>query len=129
MSTRGADQYAIGTQIFDPWLQSHKNVKSIRIVFGTAAHNFGQGTSEIVISERLQDRTSLLDIRCYYQAVCKVLDKSVDMAHHGSPIGKRIWLHGNEARYYLRDIMLSALVHGEKPPDLVLRGHQARTCR
>ena len=124
MSTRGADQYAIGTQIFDPWLQSHKNVKAIRFVFGTAAHNFGQGTSEIVISERLQDKHPELDIRSYYQAVCKVLDKSFDIAHHGSPTGRRIWLHGNEARYYLRDIMLTALTHGEKPPDVVLRGHR-----
>lgn len=124
MSTRGADQYAIGTAIFDPWLQSHKNVKVIRFVFGTAAHNFGQGTSEIVISDRLKDHHPELDIRSYYQAVCKILDKSVDIAHHGPPTGRRIWLSGNEARYYLRDIMLTALVHGEKPSDLVLRGHR-----
>jgi len=124
MSTRGADQYTIGTAIFDPWLQSHKNVKTIRIIFGTGAHNFGQGTSEIVISERLHDKHPEIDIRCYYQAVCKVLDKSVDIAHHGPPTGRRLWLSGNEARYYLRDIMLTALTHGEKPPDVVLRGHR-----
>lgn len=124
MSTRGADQFAIGTAIFDPWLQGHKNVKSIRIVFGTAAHNFGQGTSEIIISERLQDKHPELDIRCYYHAVCKILDRTADFSHHGPPTGRRLWLSGNEARYYLRDIMLNALIHNEKPPDLVLRGHR-----
>jgi hypothetical protein len=124
MSTRGADQYAIGEAIFDPWLQSHKNVKSIRIVFGTAAHNFGQGTSEIVISQRLEDKYPQIDTRCYYQAQCKILDKTVDIAHHGPSTGRRVWLSGNEARYYLRSIMLGDLTHGKTPPDLVLRGHR-----
>lgn len=124
MSTRGADQYAIGEAIFDPWLQLHKNVKSIRIVFGTGAHNFGQGTSEIVIAQRLEDKYSHIDVRSYYQAQCTVLDKTIDIAHHGPPTGRRVWLTGNEARYYLRSIMLGDLTHGKIPPDVVLRGHR-----
>lgn len=123
MSTRGADQYAIGTQIFDPWLQSHKNVKAIRFVFGTGAHNFGQGTSEIVISERLQDRHPELDIRCYYHAIVNVLGKTLDVAHHRGGAGNRTWLNGNVFRYYIKSLMLEDIVNKKSPPDMVIGGH------
>lgn len=47
----------------------------------------------------------------------------IDYAHHGPFTGSRVWLDGNELRYYLRNIMLREIMDGRTPPHMVIRGH------
>lgn len=122
MSERMADDIEIAVNNFAPWL-SLPNVYSVRLAKGTAAHNFGFGSAEILVSARLRDRYNK-DVQVVYHGLCTLPPKFlIDYAHHGPSAGRRNWLQGNEARYYLRDLMYNELQAGHRPPDLVLRGH------
>jgi hypothetical protein len=62
-------------------------------------------------------------VQTLYHGVATICGIDVDYAHHGPGPGGRSWLHGNVARYYLRDQMWKDIEQGRRPPDLYLRGH------
>lgn len=122
MSNRPSDQILIARDNLAPWLEL-PNVKTMRIVIGTEAHNMGKGMSEYLLAEILARQYPDKDIRAVYHDLIDIDGYLVDASHHGPNQSIRYWLNGNLARYYLQDLMLRALNAGSKPPDLVLRGH------
>jgi hypothetical protein len=122
LTTRMSDQILIANANFEPLLKI-KNMKAIRIAKGTAAHNFNEGSSEILLNDSLHKSYPTLDTAVLYHGLWNVRGVNIDYAHHGPTGGSREWLRGNEARYYLRSILYSELKFGNIPPDLVLRGH------
>lgn len=122
VSTRIADQFLIAEANFRPFLALPK-VKRARLVAGTGAHNFLEGSSTMIVAQLLAARLPKMDIRPVYHGLLDLDGFTVDYAHHGPHPGSRNWLEGNVARYYLRDLMWSEIRRGRKPPDLVLRGH------
>jgi hypothetical protein len=122
MTTRMADQLRLAKWNFMPWLQ-YKNVKKVRLAKGTSSHSFGEGSSEVLLEDVLSDKFPKVDIRTIYHGLANVSGIDVDYAHHGPGQSIRKWLEGNIARYYLRDIMMKEIFAGNKPPNLVLRGH------
>lgn len=121
IGTRIADQFFIAVYNLLPWLNL-KNVKTMRLIKGTGAHSFGEGTADILVSKMLRDKTKK-DVRSLYHGLTSFFGVTFDCAHHGPPAGKRSWLSGNEARYYLRSLMSDEIQSGNKPPRVVLRGH------
>lgn len=122
VSNRIADDVAIACANFDP-IASITNVKSIRIAKGTGAHSFEFGSAEVLVAEHLKTKYQK-DVQTVYHGLSTLPSGfTIDYAHHGPSAGRRNWLQGNEARYYLRDIMMNDLQAGDTPPDLVLRGH------
>lgn len=121
VSDRLADQFAIGAANVDPWCEIKP--KAIRIIKGTGAHVFNQGSSEIVITTLLNAKYPDLSIKVSDHSLLDVAGLTVDVSHHGPPPGSREWLRGNEARYYLRSLMMQEIVAGKAPPRLVVRGH------
>lgn len=122
VSTRIADQFDIASWNLYPWLDL-KNVKTLRITKGTGAHSFGEGSSEIIVQRRLQERYPKKDIRTIYHGLAKIGEILVDYTHHGPTTGSRNWLKGNEVRYYMKSLVEDELDLGNPPPDLIIRGH------
>lgn len=122
MGTRMADQIIIAGETIASLIET-LHPAAIRLVKGTGVHEFGEGSTAILLSKMLGDTYRQIDIKPLYHWLLDVEGCLIDCAHHGPTIGARSWLGGNMARYYLRDIQMNALLMGEQAPDLVLRGH------
>lgn len=121
-SSRMADQFQISRYNFKYWY-NYKHLKAIRIAVGTPAHNFGEMAAEETVAEYVRKDKPNLDVAITYHGLLCLKGIYYDYAHRGPPGGKRNWLHGNEARYYLRSLMMDELQAGNPPPDMVFRGH------
>lgn len=122
MGTRMADQHIIAAETFISLVEIlHPAV--IRLVKGTGVHEFGEGSTAILLARELSQKYPKIDTKPLYHWLLEIETKLIDCSHHGPVAGARSWLTGNMARYYLRDIQLNALLAGEEAPDLVLRGH------
>jgi len=105
-----------------PWFY-YKPLKAVRFGIGTPSHVFGEGASEKLVSSTLKHKHPKVDTKTVYHGLANVSGIDIDYAHHGPFHGSRNWLKGNEARYYLRSIMMDEIQAGGKPPNLVMRGH------
>ena len=100
-----------------------KQTKVVRIIKGTSLHEFGEGSSSITIDKLLRNSYPNKDIKSLYHGLLTIGDFTIDYSHHGASAGRRDWLKGNEARFYLRNIMYSEIKLGNKPANLYLRAH------
>jgi hypothetical protein len=121
VSTREADQFLIAAANMHPLYAL--NPRAVRIIKGTGAHVFNQGTSEIVVSTLLGAAYPKTDTRVMDHGLFVIGGVEVDISHHGPPPGSRKWLEGNEARYYLRSAMLDEITAGHAPARLYYRAH------
>jgi len=121
VSDRKGDQYIIARDNLGMWSERREIV--MRLVFGTAAHNFGEGSTEMVVAELLRTQYDDLDLKVLYHGLADIRGVRVDYAHHGPSAGIRDWTRGNVARLYLRSLINSDIKEGKDPPDLVIRGH------
>jgi hypothetical protein len=121
VSDRIADQFIIAAANLHPWYAL--NPKAVRIIKGTGAHVFNQGTSEIVVSTLMKAAYPAVDTRVLDHGLFTITGIEVDVSHHGPPPGSRKWLEGNEARYYLRSAMLDEITAGHAPPRIYYRAH------
>ena len=122
VTPRDSDQITIAFFNLLP-LMKMKNLKAFRVVYGTGWHVFNDGSSERVVSKMLKFAFPKIDIRSMYHSLANFGVVRIDVAHHGPSQSKRIWLEGNIARRYLRDLILKAVVAGDIVPDLVARAH------
>jgi hypothetical protein len=122
VSTRISDQISIAQQALRP-LFSLKNLKSVKLVFGTGSHELGEGSSMILLKNYVEPSFPKVDIRIITHGLLNINDKLIDYAHHGPGTGIRDWLNGNEVRFYLKNIIYKEMRSGGIAPDLVLRGH------
>lgn len=120
--TRMADQITIACANMRAALDL-PNVRAARFVFGTGVHEFGEGSAALMVASAMRIAYPAIDIGSLYHGLLTVDGATVDCAHHGPGTGNRLWLYGNNVRYYLRDIMLQEIVNGNTPPAIVLRGH------
>jgi len=121
VSTRLSDQMAIAEDNFHP-LISLKNVKHVRIVTGTGAHSFGEGSAEYMLAASLAAGYGK-DVVTSPHYLLTAFGIECDIAHHGGWPGSRNWLKGNVLRYDVKSRMMDDIQVGIKPPDLVLRAH------
>jgi hypothetical protein len=122
VTTRMSDQVTIAVANSEP-IYKLKNLKAAHYAVGTGAHNLGQGSTDKLVTDQLQLKYPKIPINLCYRGLVYYGNFGVDFAHHGPYTGSREWLKGNVARYYLQSMMLHCIKHGEKPPDLVMRGH------
>jgi hypothetical protein len=122
ISSRMSDQISYGFYGAVPILEQ-KNVKSFGMSIGTGVHVFGEGSAEILVADRLQERYPKKQIYVDYHGLITIDAFTIDAAHHGPHPGTRNWLQGNVARYYLKSMMMDDLDAGDVPANLVLRGH------
>ena len=122
MTTRMSDQILIAVSNLEPLLK-HKNVKVARFAAGTGLHEMGEGSAALLIAENIRSKYPKLNTEVVYHGLLDIDGFLIDYAHHGPFVGSRIWLAGNELRYYLRSLMMSEIMEGKTPPHLILRGH------
>ena len=122
VSERESDQVKIAAGALKPWLDL-PNVKTMRIMVGTGAHNYGRGSAEVLLAELLQVMDKDTSIKALYHGLFTIAGVTFDIAHHGPYPGSRVWLMGNSPRYYLRSLMEEELLNGHTPPRIVARGH------
>lgn len=122
VSTRMADQITIAIANFVPWY-THRNLKRVFIVQGTAVHEMGEGSAPIIATEHLSKRYPKVRTEYARHYLLDVGGKLLDAAHHGPTAGRRVWLKGDEVRRYTRNILLDGLIHGEPMPDMLERAH------
>jgi len=129
VSNRMADQVAIAKANMKPWHERLPTLAGVRFVKGTGAHNFGDGSSEILLSMFEEEKYPAIPVTITDHELITVGGMTADISHHGPTPGSRNWLKGNEARYYLRSLMMDELMAGQAPPRLVVRGHYHTWCR
>lgn len=122
VSTRQADQLIIAYENLRRALQL-PNVTTLRLMHGTGAHTFGEGTAPVLVARQLGAEYPELDVKSSSHALLDVDGVTFDVAHHGPGPGSRNWLAGNILRYYTRSLMLDDLADGGRPPDAVVRAH------
>lgn len=122
VSSRMADQVLIAKANLEPWYLL-PNLKKVRLTEGTGVHVFGEGSSELIVGMALREKFASVDTKVFSHGLGNIDGLEVDYAHHGPPPGTRAWLSGNEARYYLRSLMMRHIMDGKTPPRLVLRSH------
>ena len=99
------------------------NLKALRVVRGTGAHELGFASATTILVQLLQIAYPALDIQSTQHGWLTVGGINIDYSHHGPWKGRRKWLEGNEARYYLRDCMMNDISECGKPADVYIRGH------
>jgi len=99
------------------------NIKALRIVKGTGAHELGFASATSILIQLLKIAYPAMDIQSTQHGWMDVGGISIDYSHHGPGRGRRKWLEGNEARYYLRDCMMNDISRYGRPADVYVRGH------
>lgn len=120
ISTRPFDQWKIAYHNFLPWFD--KGIRKAIILKGTSSHSFGDGSSDLLISEWLKAKYQDAKIKSVYHALLQ-LGVEFDIAHHGPHPGSRNWLKGNTARLYLVDRLLDAITAQQEPSRIYIRAH------
>jgi len=122
MSNIPSDQIAIAVAIMEPWFMI-KNLKAIRIIQGTGAHD-PMGSLTIDATRLLKKDHPKIDIEIAFHTVSTVHGVSIDVTHFGPHPGSRKWLEGNIVRYNVKDMMLDDICYGEEPARIYLRAHR-----
>jgi hypothetical protein len=122
VSTRGSDQVLIAAENQRQWLRL-PNVKKLRLLKGTGVHEFGEGTTPLLVEAILRPEFPDKDISVAYHYKTEIDGLRLDLAHHGAPPGIRKWLEGNILELYARDIIIKKLLAHKEPPHLIARGH------
>jgi hypothetical protein len=93
------------------------------MVAGTDTHEVGEGSAMIATASTMQAQYPRVQTTPLYHGLLEIAGIRIDCAHHGPMPGRYKHLAGNVATWYLRDLMITELIDGNCPPDLVLRGH------
>jgi hypothetical protein len=117
-----SDQYFIAKASFFPWLDM-KQVEEVYIVRGTAAHTFGAGSSETVLTDALHVIYPNKTIKTAHHWLMNIAGLWLDIAHKGPFYGKRYWLKANEFHWYIQNVLMEDVADGDQPPDVMLRAH------
>jgi len=121
---RAGTQVTIALANLAPIL-SLPNIKKVRILGGTAAHDgIGMGTS-LAIAKAIRAMYPRLSVEVMYHLDASIDGLHIDSAHHGPPPGSRVHLEGNIALAKLRDIVSSYHKRtGEVAARIHLRAHR-----
>lgn len=122
ISTQVSAQIEAAYYNFLPMLQI-RNLKTFRLAVGTAGHVFGEGSSDILVTNMVRVNFPKLDVRVVYHGQMCVEGVRVDYAHHGPGVGGSPWTKGNSLRTYLRKMLMDDVARNRPTSDLVLRGH------
>jgi hypothetical protein len=107
-----------------PWLEEIPQVKQFNFIAGTPSHIGFEGSALMNMYDTITKDYPDVKFGLSHHAVHSIEGEDLlDIAHHGPQKGTRVWLAGNQLRYYLKSIFLSATTMGEQPPRVVIRAH------
>lgn len=123
VSTRVSDQIEIAQATASYLVKRLPQIKTVRLAFGTPSHEFGEASSPRLLWRYLESTFPKLDVKAVSHGLATIGGVGFDYAHHGPGASQRVWLNGNQARFYLRDILMTDLLAGRVPPRVVVRSH------
>lgn len=123
LTSRISDDVIIAWQNLEYVKSKMKNLVAIYNTIGTGVHNYGEGSSEMLITHFLKEKYPHMDIQITDHGLLVIGEYSIDHAHHGPGAGIRNWTKGNVAEIYLKSLMMDEIDHGDNPADLYVRGH------
>jgi hypothetical protein len=121
-STRQSDQVELACANLAPLL-NWPNVIALRIIEGTAAHNLGEGTTELLAARLLKERYCGLDVAVLAHSAVRINGVACDVAHHGPSAGSRLDLRGDALRRYVKALLHEAVLCHEEPARVFVRAH------
>ena len=122
VSGRMSDQPHIATANLLP-LAILDNVRTIRLIHGTEAHEVDHGSSNEIVANYLKGQFPEKSIRAVRHSLLDIDGVTIDAAHHGPVTGSRSWLKGNVLRYSIRSQMMGDLLQGREPARVYVRAH------
>lgn len=124
MESRLSDQPTIAHHNMIP-AYSLPNMTTGRIIIGTGLHVFGEGSSEIMVAEKLRAQFPHIDTWPIAHSLIAIggTGKIFDVSHHGPGAGIREWTKGNVALNYLKSKMWQDFKNDKRPANVYLRGH------
>jgi len=121
-----SEQYFIAKGTINPWL-AMKQVKQTYIAKGTGVHTWNGSTETMLERELQHEHKKPVQLADHW--LLNIGGYSMDIAHHGPGPGKRAWLHGNEFRWYLLNILMTEITLQKPIPQIVLRAHKHELTR
>lgn len=119
------EQADVAVDIFMPKRQKCERWYAVR---GTPTHVGQKGTWDEYIAKEVGADHDNGAFSSYHLKV-EISGVLFDVLHHGPAPGKRLWTLGDMARKYAQDAVMRAIVQGERPPDVIVRGHvHVNTC-
>jgi hypothetical protein len=106
-----------------PWLEQIPQIEKFNFIAGTPSHIGFEGTALLHVYEAMVSDYPDVKFGLSHHALHNLGTDLLDIAHHGPAKGTRKWLEGNQLRYYMKDIFLSAMVSGRQPPRIIIRAH------
>lgn len=103
------------------------NLKAFRLTYGTQSHEMYEGTAPKIVITKLESEFKDAPVKLVKMGKMEVGELEFNYAHHGPFPGSRKWLEGNNARYYLRDLMMRKILAGHKPANFNFYGHYHTT--
>jgi len=122
-TTRMSDQLELAAGTYEIFMPAQERIRAILLVEGTSAHNFNEGSAELLLLARLKVMFPAANVQLIRHGLLTVDGVTFEVAHHGPGGGSRKWLEGNIVRRYLQSLMMSELIAGETPAQMVLRAH------
>jgi hypothetical protein len=123
VSAKVSDHILLFKGTLNPWYLV-PNLKTVRLVGGTGAHEFGEGSAAVLVAEFLAKEYPAIDTKAVFHGVAGFGNgENLDYSHHGPSDSIRIWLSGNSARYYLKDRVIREIMSGKNPAKIYVRGH------
>ena len=117
-----SDQYFVARATITPWLDM-PGVTGMYVAKGTGVHVWRKGSSEQILVHSLSKEYPNKPVKFGEHWTLDIAGVRLDVAHRGPSMGKRQWLRGNELRWYCQNILMDDVADGERPPDVILRGH------
>lgn len=103
--------------------------RAMRLVISTDSHAFDENAADVLIEKQLKAEFPKANIKLVGHGLATINKAKIDYAHHGVGGGIRVWLDGDEARRYMKDIAMSERMAGNRPPDVILRADRhVRVC-
>lgn len=116
------EQILCASEILAPVAQK---AAAMYVTRGTAAHVLASAMADEQIAREIGATTANGDrkARSAYHLKLNVGGVDFDIAHHGPNPGTRVWTYGDALRKFAKTIVFDTMMRGEKPPDIIVRGH------
>lgn len=115
------NQVIIAESIFDPWYML-KNLKAIKVVGGTDAHDFAYAPTISMVRSMNSKKVPVSAV--LHGLIQRPDGFEIDYTHHGPHQGIRSHTRGRVAAYALRDLINFELKHRGRCANLYLRAHR-----
>jgi len=117
------NQVIIAADNLDPILRHKKQLKALRLVWGTDSHEGGDRSATTIVHRIIKAENKGLDLKSYGHGLMNLGGVWIDFAHHGSSPGIRHHTEGNAMRWEIGSELDGSAADGDPLVHLYIRAH------